>query len=210
MVIDPHPAILEASERKFVRQNMVLAVDQGAKEIGWARATPDAMHPERNTRPECNTYKPPSLRDPSGRARIGVVLLEIERSFLVKQFELGVRRVVMESTYVNTGTAGNIATGTKLASIRDFIQYVCEKHAIPYEEVSSQTWRLHFLGVADSRGLPEGLSLKDAAEQVCGRIGWSVVDHHQAEALGIINYVMCRDFPGFAPHWDPRILGLGR
>jgi hypothetical protein len=179
-----------------------LALDQSTTNIGWARASPGWE------RPECNTYRPPPAQAPDGRLlRFVPLLLGIE-PFLEAQIERhGVSHVFIESVYFDDSDMGNVRVFDQLSTVRDFVHYVCGKWGIPCEEVEPKTWRKHFLGYWRKQDLSDDVSLKDAAMTMCRHVGWSVVDEHQAEAIGILTYALCRDYPRFAPHWDTRLLG---
>ena len=65
--------------------------------------------------------------------------------------------------------------------------------------VAIQSWRSHFLGVAQA---PKGMAkgdvrtnwLKDAAIKKCMERGWLVQYHDEAEALGIMDFALaCLD-----------------
>jgi hypothetical protein len=192
---------------KFTHPVKYLALDQSASNIGWA-----AMAAAQGTRPFCNTLKPPKITAPDGTDMIEIALLAIE-NFIEEQLRHDVTHVFIESCYFDKDK-DNPATFAKLTTIRDFIRYLCKRRSTPTtircEEVEPRTWRKHFLGYADSGGFLPVSSLKDAAMVRCREIGWSVVDEHQAEACGILNYALCRDFPDFAPHWDPKAALLRR
>lgn len=180
----------------------ILALDQGKQEIGWARARADEA-------PQFSTFVPRNKPPDGVPYRLGDTLLSIEE-FLRKQIALGVRVVVIETVFHDTRKSGNDDVFAKLSMVRAICHCTCEREGVRIEEIVPRTWRKHFLGFADSRSLPlaDPAELKDEAIRMCARAGWSVSDHHQAEALGILSTVLARDYPQFASRWDPRLQGM--
>lgn len=203
---DIHPALLAAAgiAPEYVRfkpKNRYLALDQSLTHTGWAIASPDVK------RVRWGTYTAPAIVSPAGKEEIQVVMHGIQ-TFLTGQFKDGVTHVFIETVYFDA-KRDNLAMYAKLTTVRNFIHYLCslEEQCQRCEEIAPKTWRKHFIGVTNSSELPPGETLKSRAMDVCSRIGWSVSNEHQAEACGILTYALCRDYPDFAPHWDPLLLG---
>lgn len=184
-----------------------LALDQGSLRIGWASGYPDMEAPT------FGTYTPPSLRAPNGEDLIGVVLEGIE-GFLLDRFGKGVTHVFLESVYFDDAQRSNPVTFAKLATVKNFVEYVCLKNRTQImrcEVVEPAQWRKHFLGYADKRGLQPGVasSLKSEAIMLCGRLGWSVHNEHEAEACGILSWALASNFPDYAIKTAPLFQGRG-
>lgn len=109
--------------------------------------------------------------------------------------------VVFESPIMPGVT--NVMTLRKLYGLTGRTEEICLDHGIGCRERHMQAWRKHFLGRASA---PK--DIKDKAERrkwlksecirQCRARGWNPRDDNEADALGLMDCVLCTDYPEYA------------
>jgi hypothetical protein len=176
---------------------MYLGLDQSPAKIGWAIGSPDM------SAPQTGVFVPVQYGDHYGRTLAGVSV------WLQKLIsEHGVTDVCMEATYI--GAVTNPVIMRRICALAEHIDYVCFMFDIRCREVTTQTWRKRFIGRTTA---PKGEHtctaarrrkwLKDQAQRTCAVRRWDVKTDDEADACGILDYVLSVDFPKYAKKWKP-------
>lgn len=82
----------------------------------------------------------------------------------------------------------------------------CLQEGIVWREVTPAEWRKTFGIPSPAPNLDKAARrswLKDQAIIACNDHDWSPLDHHQAEAGGVLFWGLCRDFPDYAQRNTP-------
>ena len=158
---------------------MYLALDQSPKRIGFAYGT--------------------GLGAPgSGRLMLDVEPLTQLRNWLnLMMLTKGVTHVGYEAPFVGPKTRHDILF--RMVELPAIIKLCCLDAGVPCEAVPPPTWRKHFIGFGRC---PKGIKkstqhLKDAAMMACNERNWPIASDDEADALGILDYLLSRDFPSY-------------
>lgn len=160
---------------------MFLALDQAPTRVGFAIGSHDS-------KPEWGVFKP-------SHKHIEASL----RDWLQSMVKLrGVQKVIYEAPFIGSRTSPQNLIS--LCGIPAIIRLVCDDCDVPCIEAPIDSWRLHFIGF---RRAPKELRgqnrrrqwLKDACMRSCVERDWFVTCHDSADALGILDWALCRDFP---------------
>lgn len=159
-----------------------LALDQATKRIGFAIGSPDMIEPI------CGHYEPPSAG-----ARHGVMLGAV-RDWLDTTLKVyHVHKLCFETPFSGLNPK-NFGVVCKLVGV---IELVCDDHEIPCVEVSPPEWRKAFIGRAQApKDIPRHHRrqwLKKRAMEACALRKWNVKNDDEAEASGILNFVLATD-----------------
>lgn len=177
-----------------------LALDQAPSVIGWAIGSPDTT-PRTGTQPV-----------PKHGENYGATLSYVSKWLTEACSAHHVRQVVFESPFI--GGLTNPTVVRSMCSLADHIDFWCFSMGIPCREVSVQTWRKHFLGRGTApRNAAVGPKaarqwLKTQAMTACAARRWDVRTDHEADACGILDYVLACDFPDYAARTAPLMLEL--
>ena len=171
--------------------NHYLALDQASRRIGWAIGNANMLAPLSGV-----------FELPSAGARHGV-MLTAARDWLdatVKCYH--VTKVGFESPFCGPNPA-TFALVNKLIGI---IELVCHDHNIHCVETMIDNWRNRFIEVcrAPKSIIPPGTSrgkagtirrawLKEQSMIACAHRRWDVKTHDEAEACGILDYLLAID-----------------
>lgn len=158
-----------------------LSLDQAPTKIGFARGGPEetptwGVFTPSKKHPEC------SIRD---WLQSMITLLPI-------------RKVIHEAPFI--GPRSSPQNVIAMCGLPAIIRLVCDDCDVPCEEAPIDTWRKHFIGFTRA---PKGMRgnnrrrqhLKDAAMRACVERDWFVKQDDEADALGILDWALCRDFP---------------
>jgi hypothetical protein len=159
-----------------------LALDQSPLRVGFAHAGPDSEMPKWGVYHLSRRSMEGSLRD---WLQTMVTLLPI-------------RRVIYEQPFL--GARSHAQRLMSICALPPIIRLVCEDCDVPCEAAPIDQWRRHFIGFAKA---PKELKhkgrrrrwLKDAAMRACVERDWFVTKDDEADALGILDWALCRDFP---------------
>jgi Holliday junction resolvasome RuvABC endonuclease subunit len=172
-----------------------LALDQATKRIGFAIGSANMIEPV------CGHYEPPSAG-----ARHGVMLGAV-RDWLdttIKTYHI--HKVCFETPFsgLNPRNFGHVC---KMVGV---IELVCDDHDIPCVEATPPEWRKRFIDLAQApREIPRPHRrnwLKMRAMEACFIRKWHVKNHDEAEAAGILNYVLGLDYESYNKRvWNGRI-----
>jgi Holliday junction resolvasome RuvABC endonuclease subunit len=163
-----------------------LALDQAARRIGYAIGSADMVEPV------LGCFEPQSAG-----ARHGVLMGSV-RDWLDKTIKLyRIKKVCFETPFAGVN-AQVFAVVNKMIGV---VELVCDDHEIPCVEVTAQEWRKEFFGVTRApKAIPKSQRrawLKGQAIHACRDRGWDVENDDQADAAGILNYVLGRDFESY-------------
>lgn len=169
-----------------------LALDQSIKQIGYAIGSPDMVEPV------CGSWSPPTAG-----ARHGVMLSHV-RDWLdgiIKHHRIF--KVIFEAPFVGKRPAAH-AVVCKMIGV---IELVCMDHDIPCVEVTSGEWRKQFFGaVRAPKAIPKSQRrawLKGQAIGACNDRGWQIGNDDEADAAGILNFVLHQDSEHYRMrNWD--------
>ena len=97
----------------------------------------------------------------------------------------------------------NVMTLRKLYGLTGRTEEICLDHTIRCRERHMQSWRKHFLGRASAPKEIKGKEqrrkwLKDECILKCRLRGWFPRDDNEADALGLMDCVLCNDDPDYA------------
>lgn len=84
---------------------------------------------------------------------------------------------------------------------------------LPAHGIPLSAWRKRFLGFAKKPNWISGSNgdfLKQQAIAVCERRGWTVKDHNEAEALGVMDFWLCEKSPDYAAQSLVMQMGAGQ
>jgi hypothetical protein len=156
-----------------------LALDQSPLRVGFAHAGPDSDMPKWGVYHLSRRSMEGSLRD------------WLQTMITV----LPIGRVIYEAPFIGRSSSDLM----KILSLPAIIRLVCEDGDVPCEMVSTTQWRKHFMGISRA---PDGLKkhmrrkwLKDECMRSCVERDWFVTKDDEADALGILDWALCRDFP---------------
>lgn len=163
-----------------------LALDQAPKRIGFALGSPNMVAPVSG-----------AYALPSAGARHGV-MLHVAHEWLSNTIKVyHVTKVCFESPFLGKNVQ-SFALQNKLIGV---IEEACEANNIPCVEVESDKWRMRFIGCCRApRALPKSERrpwLKKQAIDACAARQWDVKNDDEAEACGILDWVLSCDFKDY-------------
>lgn len=158
-----------------------LALDQAPSKVGWALGSAHEK-PEWDVYFISTNHREASLRD----------WLQSMVSFR------GVYHVVYEAPFI--GPRSSPQDVIAMCGLPAIIRLVCDDHGVPCEAAPLDQWRKHFIGYTRAPKEVKGQSrrrrwIKDACMRSCVERDWHVTDDDSADALGILDWALCRDFP---------------
>lgn len=180
-----------------------LGLDQSPSIIGYAIGSPDMAAPI------VGTFKVPSHGD-----NFGASLAAVSKWFrkLVGDYE--VESVCFESPFIPSECGGyarplkrdggkrrgpSAVVVRHMCALADHIDFVCFTLGVECREVECQVWRKRFIGRGNSPRHVHGTAacrawLKEQAMRSCAGRRWNVSNDHEAEACGILDYLIaCND-----------------
>jgi Holliday junction resolvasome RuvABC endonuclease subunit len=158
----------------------VLALDQSARNTGWAHMVKDQA-------PTWGLFQMGAWEDQEGERLLAFekwfddLLAELKPShcFIEKPFELGRYNSNLTEQLARYGIVAIIAMA-------------CSYHKIELATVTNPQWRAKFLGAEEPpKGLVEHQRrawLKDKSKKACLERGWLIDNDNVADALGILNF----------------------
>lgn len=166
----------------------ILALDLSKRAAGWAR------YRSGDAKPTFGTWKLGSEVTSMGRT-----FLNLHR-MMNDQCAFGKPDVVAYEMPLLLGpAAGNTTADTQmvLIGLAMHAESFCEAKVISCQSTNMSTWRKHFIG-----SMPRGTKrtvLKDYVIQRCQQLGVNPADDNQADAIGILDYVL--NGRGILPPW---------
>lgn len=163
-----------------------LALDQSPKRIGWARASAGDV-------PTCGVEALP--RD----GRRDAVFMEAAYVWVRRQIrDEFVTEVVVECAFA--GMDPEIYS--RSCKLIGAIEWACHRAEVRCREAEPPKWRARFIGRAQAPKSIKGNHLrrkwlKEQAMKACEARGWPVQCDDEAEACGILDYVMALDDPDY-------------
>lgn len=180
-----------------------LGLDQDSSRLPWARGYFGMPHPEVGTHGLSSWVAPNGLPDP------GRVMEGVEEFIQSQALAHGVTHVWSEAVYHGE----NKLVVERLLTIRAALQHACFKANIVHREATPAEWRTHFF---DTARAPSHLNeierrawFKQRAVDTCKWRKWPISGEHEAEACGILNYALCREYPTYDVAWLP-LMDTGR
>lgn len=171
---------------------MYLALDQSPTKIGFALGEADAR--------------------PFVCGRIPVIgrnALQTARTWLRGTIvDHAVSKVIFEMPIAGGGNSNFERSTQANCELIGVIKLVCLDHGIVCEGVGSQTWRKHFVGMARAPREIRGLArrrrwIKDEVARACCERRWDFHNDDESDALGILDWALCKDFPQFGAEQTP-------
>ena len=115
----------------------------------------------------------------------------------------GITEVVAETPFFGK----NPEVCSRAYKLLGAIELACHDRGVRCREATMDDWRQHFVGFCRA---PKSLSpnerrkhLKNAALDACAARGWNVETDDEAEACGILDYVLSLDNPSYGAHSSP-------
>lgn len=172
---------------------MYLALDQAPSRVGFAYGKPGAGLPG-------SGKLPLNGEGPLNQLRDWLRLMIVTKHVIL---------VAYEAPFVGPLTRHDLLF--RMCELPGVIKLVCFDLMVPCEAVPPPTWRKHFLGFGQApRGIKKGQRtriMKDAAMTACNERGWPIASDDEADALGILDYLLCRDFAGHGADTSPLFRG---
>lgn len=173
----------------------VLALDPATRKFGWAIGSADMEAPL------TGVFNPPHAGERHG------VMLGALRDWLDMQIKVyHCTKVIYEAPFAGANAKG-FGIVCKMLGV---VELVCDDHEIPCVRATSHEWRKRFLGHAQApREIGKALTpsaaraarrdwLKTAALDGCKRRGWPVATDDEADAVGLLDFLLSLDSPSYA------------
>lgn len=163
----------------------VLALDQSPRKIGFAIGRRDMLTPITGVH-----------ELPAGRNGAHGPMLSHARDWLDTQIKVyHITKVCFETPFLPS--IGGRATWAVMNKLIGVIELVCDDHEIKCVETTPDNWRRHFIGICrapkDIQKTRRRAWLKERAMQACAARRWVVKTDDEAEAAGILSYVLSLD-----------------
>ena len=175
-----------------------LGLDQAPRRIGWALGNPEM------SAPLSGVFVMPSVGESTG------LMLRMASEWLQSTIAVyHVSHVCFESPFV-AGMKSQ-ATLRSMFALAGAIELVCARAGVNCREVTPFVWRRRFIGTDRAPKQIIGSArrrqwLKDQAMHACVARAWDVRTDDEAEACGILDYVLACDFPKYGSAAGAKLL----
>lgn len=145
-----------------------------------------------------------SAKDPFKRA------LQMREWFKAGVLQNEIDQVVVEQYFPGKITNFDVVRG--LLALHTAVGMTCHELNMSNKDVAIARWRSHFIGVSKA---PKNIKkpsqrtkwLKKAVIDKCLERGWKVTNDNTADALGIMDFVLCQSFPDYGVNTSPLFAG---
>ncbi len=169
-----------------------LGLDQAARKIGYAmgRYGMDA--------PVAGVHRLPRVDLSDGGVDYGLLMTEVSDWLGDTIAAHHITEVCYEAPYFGRDTDPTVIR--KMLCVADMIEYVCRKARVGCREIEAHKWRARFIGMSQAPRSIKGAQarrkfLKQRAMDACAHRNWKVANDDEAEAAGILDYLIACDYP---------------